>query len=309
MEAEQSELDRTTNAIGKYLLGGWVMTDETCLTPNCNVPLMRSKDSTKWFCVVCDVDPTNANQKPSVSRNSSYTMSQDIPPNTAKINTCDALNPIDENQARQQQSQLASHLIGQHLLQGWALIDEICPLNTCYGVPLVRGRDKKKYCVICKNYFLSESELGESGNFNRIRTNGIGSSSQTFVNGKSKQEKKHDLEEEDIQYSPSKRNKIDCEAQSSQLEKEAERVTLLSSQQNTSNQRISSTISTAGSLETSSNINLSTSIISVEKRTIITMRETLEQLRIKLASSNEPKEIMEICDSIKSCAQALDVLS
>ncbi|CAG8508249.1 2713_t:CDS:2 [Ambispora gerdemannii] len=298
MEAQQNETERAANAIGKYLLGGWVMTDEACRTTSCNVPLMRSKDGTKWFCVICDGDPSNANRKPSVSQNSLYTMSQNISPNTEG----DALNQTDENQARQQQSKLASHLIGQHLLQGWALIDEICPSNTCYGVPLIRARDRKKYCVICKNYYLSESELDQSRNINRIITNEIGSS-QTLV----KQEKKHELEE-DIQYNPAKRNKIDCETQSSdtiqQLEKEAERVTLLSSQ-NTSKQQTDSTIFTAGSLTVSSN----TSITTVEKKTIITIREKLEQLRLKLTLSNEPKEIMEICDSIKSCAQALDVLN
>ncbi|CAG8759380.1 27116_t:CDS:2, partial [Racocetra persica] len=69
---------------------------------------------------------------------------------------------------RREQSQRASQFIGQYLLQGWALIDEICPNDTCYGVsdnfmiPLLRSRDKKKYCVICQHYCINESDLENS---------------------------------------------------------------------------------------------------------------------------------------------------
>ncbi|CAG8744837.1 14578_t:CDS:2 [Cetraspora pellucida] len=66
---------------------------------------------------------------------------------------------IDE---RREQSQRASQSIGQYLLQGWALIDEICPNDICYGIPLLRSRDKKKYCVICQQYYINESDLENS---------------------------------------------------------------------------------------------------------------------------------------------------
>jgi hypothetical protein len=35
---------------------------------------------------------------------------------------------------RREQSQLAAQLIGQRLLQGWTLLDDVCPNATCYGV-------------------------------------------------------------------------------------------------------------------------------------------------------------------------------
>lgn len=37
--------------------------------------------------------------------------------------------------ARREQSDRASKLIGEKLLQGYCLLEEICPTNTCYGVP------------------------------------------------------------------------------------------------------------------------------------------------------------------------------
>ena len=48
-------------------------------------------------------------------------------------------SPSDhEQQIRRDQSQRASHLIGQYLLQGWALIDQTCPNDICYGVSVVK---------------------------------------------------------------------------------------------------------------------------------------------------------------------------
>jgi hypothetical protein len=44
---------------------------------------------------------------------------------------------LQQPKIRRDQSQRASHLIGQYLLQGWALIDQICPSETCYGVSLL----------------------------------------------------------------------------------------------------------------------------------------------------------------------------
>jgi len=36
--------------------------------------------------------------------------------------------------ARREQSDSASKLIGEKLLQGYCLLDEVCPTETCYGV-------------------------------------------------------------------------------------------------------------------------------------------------------------------------------
>ncbi|CAG8743281.1 74_t:CDS:2, partial [Acaulospora colombiana] len=42
----------------------------------------------------------------------------------------------DEQRSRREQSQRASQSIGQYLLSGWALIDEICPNESCFGSTL-----------------------------------------------------------------------------------------------------------------------------------------------------------------------------
>ena len=54
-----------------------------------------------------------------------------------------------ETMRRRAQSDLASAEIGKRMLQGWAMLAEECPNNSCYGVPLVRppkpgGKDPRK---------------------------------------------------------------------------------------------------------------------------------------------------------------------
>lgn len=40
----------------------------------------------------------------------------------------------DEKKMRREQSQKASQSISKYLLMGWALIDEVCPNDKCFGV-------------------------------------------------------------------------------------------------------------------------------------------------------------------------------
>ncbi|CAG8453753.1 12267_t:CDS:2 [Funneliformis caledonium] len=162
-----TEIDRAPNLMGKYLLAGWVMTNTVCPIQNCNVPLLRSKDNTVWFCVLCDKEPGNSKSETKQQPNilPPVTIVNEINDDDDKVdsvqqNSIPPPSQYDEIQMRRDQSQRASHLIAQHLLQGWALIDQICLNVTCYGVPLIRSRDKKKYCVICQNYYVNESELG-----------------------------------------------------------------------------------------------------------------------------------------------------
>jgi hypothetical protein len=48
----------------------------------------------------------------------------------------DCMSPSDvlTSVARRQQSDQASKMIGEKLLQGYCLLDEICATDTCYGV-------------------------------------------------------------------------------------------------------------------------------------------------------------------------------
>lgn len=58
--------------------------------------------------------------------------------------------------AARAQSDRASRLIGQRMLQGWALLGETCPTADCIGIPLVRDRQGNKMCVICEGTIPTE---------------------------------------------------------------------------------------------------------------------------------------------------------
>jgi len=67
----------------------------------------------------------------------------------------------DEMRQRREQSDRASSEIGKRLLQGWTMLGDECPNNSCYGVPLVQPRttgatDHRKECVICGATYKTE---------------------------------------------------------------------------------------------------------------------------------------------------------
>ncbi|KAF9189147.1 hypothetical protein BGZ51_009813 [Haplosporangium sp. Z 767] len=62
-------------------------------------------------------------------------------------------------ESRREQSERASRLMGEKMLQGWAMLQEACPNEGCNGVPLMRSREKKEFCVVCENYFQREQDL------------------------------------------------------------------------------------------------------------------------------------------------------
>ncbi|KAF9121625.1 hypothetical protein BGW39_010377 [Mortierella sp. 14UC] len=66
---------------------------------------------------------------------------------------------VKERESKREQSERASRLIGQKMLQGWAMLQDPCPNPSCHGVPLLRNREKKEYCVVCENYFQREQDL------------------------------------------------------------------------------------------------------------------------------------------------------
>eukprot|EP01132_Coremiostelium_polycephalum_P004953 gene4953-6170_t len=55
-----------------------------------------------------------------------------------------------------------SQKMGEYLLLGWALLGEICPNKECFGVPLMRDREKRFYCVCCKRSGLKIEDLSDS---------------------------------------------------------------------------------------------------------------------------------------------------
>ncbi|KAI8881734.1 hypothetical protein K501DRAFT_324320 [Backusella circina FSU 941] len=140
--------DTAGNLLSTYLLQGWVMTDELCKVPGCSYPLMRSKDGSISFCTKHDELPNapNANiKKPEQKQQQALPVVGD--------------DELRIRRERREQSSKASQLIGQKMLQRWALLNEQCPNESCYAVPLIRNPDTKQmFCVICENYILTEEE-------------------------------------------------------------------------------------------------------------------------------------------------------
>ncbi|KAK3259213.1 hypothetical protein CYMTET_31772 [Cymbomonas tetramitiformis] len=62
---------------------------------------------------------------------------------------------------RQSKSDKQSSLLAEKLLQGWTLLNEYCQMESCLA-PLVRSRDKRKYCVSCGMYVVSEAEAPQA---------------------------------------------------------------------------------------------------------------------------------------------------
>ncbi|KAF8192511.1 hypothetical protein BJ912DRAFT_263433 [Pholiota molesta] len=165
-----------SQALGDYMLKGWVLTDQSCSTPGCTVPLLRSprgKTPITTLCVKCDDGntPAPAQELPAASSITS-TDSIHSPLSTPPTEFSDApgspvfipLEESEQSRRRREQSDQASSEIGSRLLKGWAMLGDECPNETCYGVPLVRPpksgpeKDPRKECVICENVYVTETD-------------------------------------------------------------------------------------------------------------------------------------------------------
>jgi len=157
------------------MLKGWVLTDQSCPTPGCVVPLMRSPKGripVTTFCASCS--PTNSQEThsqiiepgPASSSNpssESYISRSSTPPTeiSEALSSPIFVPPPEtaETRRRREQFDRASSEIGKKLLQGWTMLADECPNETCYGIPLVRppkyvnDKDPKKECVICGNKY------------------------------------------------------------------------------------------------------------------------------------------------------------
>ncbi|GAA5816706.1 hypothetical protein MFLAVUS_010238 [Mucor flavus] len=133
--------------LGTYMLQGWIMTDEICPVESCTFPLMSSKDRSLQFCTLHDSLPTGAAKDNYKSKAVEEKADDDMS------------DELAIRRHRREQSSKASQLIGQKMLQRWALLNEHCPNESCFAVPLVRNPETKHmYCVICENIILTEAE-------------------------------------------------------------------------------------------------------------------------------------------------------
>lgn len=102
------------------------MTDEICPIESCSYPLMRSKDGSLSFCTLHDPLPnhgaTHNYKSQSLTKQEQPVKQQPLVEDAATL------------RQRREQSSKASQLIGQKMLQRWALLNEHCPNDSCYAV-------------------------------------------------------------------------------------------------------------------------------------------------------------------------------
>ncbi|KAJ2745394.1 hypothetical protein GGI20_002196 [Coemansia sp. BCRC 34301] len=171
-----SKLDTITGRMSKLMLRRWPMLAEQCPESGCNAPLMRDPESGDAKCVWHDASelfPDEMTEAESPSSLPPYdrhiddeklgTKNDDQSDSTTLVSPADRSakteGSTEANKAQQrkrEQSDLASQLIGKRLLQGWALIDQACPNESCYSVPLVQDRSKTQLCVICGQRYMNE---------------------------------------------------------------------------------------------------------------------------------------------------------
>jgi uncharacterized Zn finger protein (UPF0148 family) len=131
-EATGSRQDIGIQRIGDYLLKGWVLTDQGCT--RCNIPTMRTKDRQQvGFCVLCDdkLNPIPLNLDENVPLNN--TLDESV----YEEDLDELLASVDQNIPKVD----VSALLGQKLLQGWTMMEDICPRDMCVGVNLLIHAD------------------------------------------------------------------------------------------------------------------------------------------------------------------------
>ncbi|GFZ49360.1 hypothetical protein JCM24511_07480 [Saitozyma sp. JCM 24511] len=190
-----SSADEYLFQLGEYMLKGWTLTDLHC--DICRVtPLMREPTSQAeragrnepiQFCALCDGPPTG---RPAASTSTSTSTSTAIPPIYASSSnptpTASALPdpaPVATGNSRSRQpgagpapdlsfgasstADDAASKISGLLLQGYSLLGDNCPSDTCRGMPLVGyprkrdgSKDTRRLCVGCGGRWVTEGDTG-----------------------------------------------------------------------------------------------------------------------------------------------------
>ncbi|KAJ1562809.1 hypothetical protein HK096_002466 [Nowakowskiella sp. JEL0078] len=158
-----SRSNEASSRLGRYMLQGWVLTDNGCSVAGCSIPLLRSKDNSKWMCALCDDKENPFPPSPSKS-----VVSQNINNNESDVfEDDDNWMPVEtitskEVLQKREKSDITSKLLGQNLLKGWTLLNETCPI--CEDVPLMKNLQAQLHCVICKKNFESDSKDPNTAN-------------------------------------------------------------------------------------------------------------------------------------------------
>lgn len=207
--------------LSKYLLLRWTLLGESCL--DCKVPLVENKKEKIIFCVACQRnfirESELATGKFTLTPPGQPQPSPPKPPEiqiqsesttTLKMADDDDLDwtpPTPEEmrlfELQQKKSNEISALIGQKLLQGWALIEIPCPNPDCLGSPLMRDPEKRLYCVSCKTYFknpseptLTKHEVAGNGNNTAVRSEPRNKNAELFTKDTQAKNAKENLQQQ-----------------------------------------------------------------------------------------------------------------
>jgi uncharacterized Zn finger protein (UPF0148 family) len=150
----QSNQQIVSSRIGEKLLSGWTLLAKECQT--CGTPLMSLNDTK--YCVSCDCNPEEQLKQTS-SGIAEQKTTLPLGPKTETDLTASARllteipmlpeeNDEEENifgpvdRASQDLIEEASQLIGEKLLLGWTLLDDVCEGACAGNVPLMRNPRK-----------------------------------------------------------------------------------------------------------------------------------------------------------------------
>ncbi|KAJ3025268.1 UNVERIFIED_CONTAM: hypothetical protein HDU68_007313 [Siphonaria sp. JEL0065] len=145
----KSRRDLGIERMGTYMLGGWILTDANCKTPQCNVPTFRSRDGTKVnFCCLCH-DPKNPVPIEVTEQ------AQPAFDDQTNAETLDKFGdqPEQDDDVRPppvslgaSESDRVSAMMGQKLLAGWTMLSTTC--SKCHITPLME-KGGLSVCVKC----------------------------------------------------------------------------------------------------------------------------------------------------------------
>lgn len=265
------------------------MMDEVCSVENCSFPLMCSKDRSLQFCTYHD-DLPNASPKDNYKPK--------IVEEVAKPVVDDMADELEIRRMRREQSSKASQLIGQKMLQRWALLNEHCPNESCYAVPLVRNPDTKQmFCVICENIILTEEEALE------LEKKQQQQQQETLELEKKKQQEALEVEKKKKQQEQEAlRKKEEEEAQQRKKEIIHSPISpLMTQQEERKRQKIEYTSFVSPPV---SDDDLVSDHFSC-KDVVSTLSTKMNELTERVKQSHDPRELSKLFKSIKQCAGAI----
>lgn len=157
--------------LGEKMVSGWTMLANSCPKAECNGTPLMSCGGGPMVCVCCDSEYSVSSFGDLVQSNSASCVASADASSQGKSTAVvrEDRTPSDEESISDfggfdfdsevpvlalssfaADADDASQKISQRLLQGWALLDEVCSSATCRGsTPLMRDRDGHKCCVEC----------------------------------------------------------------------------------------------------------------------------------------------------------------